>query len=233
LGELVIESSAETRSPDGKIKVALSSTRYPDGQAMTQAMASYGMGGAGLVALPERRVPMAFEWQGSETLIIRIPDHLRPQNLHNTQIGGAKVLVKAVPASQIPPLEWRLVSRMQVANKAEKLRRGSIIEIRSQGKTRYDYDDLDEKDPHADRLRSRGYQGGGESWAGIATGLIKLRAPKLGSKLEMDPEAEGLSVWSEDRAALLSLAKLIAEAKENATLLDAAIEAAANDGEME
>jgi hypothetical protein len=101
------------------------------------------------------------------------------------------------------------------------------------GRYAYDYYDVSEPDSHMAFLQKKGLQGGGPTWAGIVYGLLKLRRPELISEVDLDDEAEGLRVWSKSRAALESIASLVAEAKANEKLLLQAIDVASKDGRIE
>lgn len=63
--------------------------------------------------------------------------------------------------------------------------------------------------------------------------MLKLRAPEIFAQVKMAPEADGLAVWSNNKAALEKLAKLIATAKNDDALMDAAIQQASRDGVIE
>jgi len=110
-----------------------------------------------------------------------------------------------------------------------------LIEVRTERcrEYLYRYFDTSAPDSSLQMLQELGFHGGGPSWAGIVHGLVSLRAPKTASKIELDPEGEGLVVRSTNRAALLTVARLVAECKQNKTLLVQAIERATSDGEME
>ena len=101
------------------------------------------------------------------------------------------------------------------------------------GRYAYDYYDVSEPDSHAAFLRKRGLQGGGPTWAGIAYGLLKLRRPELISEIDLDDEAEGLRIWSRNRAALETIASLVAEAKASEDLLLQAIDVARREKRIE
>lgn len=81
--------------------------------------------------------------------------------------------------------------------------------------------------------RREAIRAGGETWAGITYGLLKLRAPELLGQVELDPEGDGLAVWSDSKLALEKVASLIAMAKTDDALLDAAIKRASHDGQIE
>ena len=110
--------------------------------------------------------------------------------------------------------------------------RGTIVRV-SENELRYDYYDVDEPDSISAALQAKGFQGGGESWAGIVHGLVMLEQPSLMSRLRFDPEAEGLAVWSADRQSLEAVALLVTRARAEPKLLEAAIARAKADGEME
>ncbi len=109
--------------------------------------------------------------------------------------------------------------------------RGALVKV--DGRFRYDYYDVDEPDSSVAALSARGFQGGGPTWAGITYGLIKLRQPALLRDVEFDDEADGLAIWSRSRATLLAVAGLITDAKQDPSLLAAAIAEATKAGRME
>lgn len=234
-GTMRIESGGVVRSPNGQVEVELLSTTYPNGQAVTQVMASYKATGSGLIAVHARCVNMRIEWLDDRNLVISYPAGSSPTSLHNKQVAGARVEYRPVPAHDIPAIEWLVVSQQVVTTSSEPQARGSIITRTTDEHTTYGYFyyDSSEADSHAPQLRAKGYQGGGDTWAGIVYGLLQLHAPGLYSKVELDPEGGGLVVWSEDREALLRLAELVAAAKDNDVLLEAAIQRALQDNRME
>ncbi len=94
---------------------------------------------------------------------------------------------------------------------------------------RYDYAGME----RAAFLQERGYQGGGESWAGITRGLLELQAPELVAEVRFDPEGDCLAVWASEAAPLKKIASLIARAIKNGPLLAKAIQRAEALSEME
>src|SRR3954471_18663928 len=111
-------------------------------------------------------------------------------------------------------------------------RRGRITEV-APDRFRYEYYDVSEPDSHAAFLQSRGFQGGGETWGSIVYGLLKLRSTLVLRKVELDPEGDGLAVWSASRFALEAVADLVDDAKQDSTLILQALEAAAEDQVVE
>lgn len=234
VADIVIESAGGLRSPDGRVEIGATSTTYSDGRAVTQVIASYDRGGSGLIAFHEPRVSVAVEWVGNTRVVVSYPARLTPSNTHNTVVEGARVEYKPVPESKLPALKWVVESRIR-GGQRRRQRRGSIVEITTDGRTRYRYDfyDTEGKGSHTKRLLARGYQAGGETWAGIIHGLLKLRAPELLVGIEMDPEADGLAIWSDSKATLTKVAKLVAAAKAHDGLLEAALQQATRDGQIE
>lgn len=234
-----LEGSEPVVSPSGEYNVVVSSQTFASGEAQSQAIVSGPRGGSGLVAFPAARVSMHFEWRGDEELVVSHPDDLPPPRIDATNTsfgfgGRGRVTYRAVPRSQVPELRWVREAGGQVSE-PESLERGSLVAIQDEGETlySYSYDDVHEPDSSASALDGRGYQGGGPSWAGIIHGLVALRAPTLAREIHLNPEGDGLSVESRDRAALLRVAELVAAAKRDPSLLDAAIQRAEADGEME
>lgn len=113
----------------------------------------------------------------------------------------------------------------------EKLR-GGLVAV-DDGQFVYDYYDAHKKDAIAPALLKRDYQAGGESWAGIVYGLLKLKAPHVLAQVRMDPEGDGLRVWSSNKAALEKIAELVTAAHGDSMLLNEAIKRAEADRQME
>lgn len=235
----VIESSEEVRSPNGLYGASVTSRMTGPKTGLSQAGVSWGMGGTGLVALHAPRVAMGFTWRGDDELVVCYPKELPAPRLEATNrtfgLGGkGRVIYKAVPRPEIPPAIWtRAGSLTLLAEK--KLERGvlSSFDVDGQKEHAFSFYDVKEPDSSVEVLRARELQGGGASWAGIVYGLVALREPGLAEKLDLDPEGDGVVVRSANRAALLKVAKLVALAKRDDTLLLAAVDRAKADGEME
>lgn len=82
-------------------------------------------------------------------------------------------------------------------------------------------------------LQKKGYQGGGDSWAGIASGLLRSLQPDVLPRVRMDPEAGCLSIWASEPEPLQIVAALIARAVRERPLLMRAIKEAEARAEME
>jgi len=182
---------------------------------------------------------MRFEWRGDDELVVSYPDDLPPPRIDATNTsygfgGRGRVTYQGVPRSEIPELRWVREGGGQVSA-PESLERGTLVAIEENGETVYSYSyyDVHEPDSSASALRARGFQGGGPSWAGIIHGLVALRAPTIATEIHLNDESDGLSVESDNRAALIRVAELVATAKRDPSLLDAAIQRAQADGEME
>jgi len=234
-----LESSQPVVSPSSEYNVVVSSQTYASGEAQSQAVVSGSRGGSGLIAFPAARVSMRFEWRGDDELLVSYPDDLPPPRIDATNTrygfgGRGRVTYQAVPRSEIPELRWAHEGGGEVSE-PESLERGSLVAIEQNGETVYSYSyyDVHEPDSSAIALQVRGFQGGGPSWAGIIYGLVTLRAPTIASEIQLNDEANGLSVESDNRAALIRVAELVAAAKRDPSLLDAAIQRAQADGEME
>ncbi|MBN2528418.1 MAG: hypothetical protein JXR76_18665 [Deltaproteobacteria bacterium] len=113
-----------------------------------------------------------------------------------------------------------------------KNRRGKIVKL-SEDSFRFDYYDVNEKDSSYEFLSSRGFHGGGPSWAGIIYGLIKLKDEKIFRQIDFDPESDGLAIWSSKRLPLENISTLIDEVKNDPSLMNKAIEIAMADSQME
>lgn len=110
----------------------------------------------------------------------------------------------------------------------EELAAGRLVRV-SATTHRYDYVGL----ALTPELHKKGYQGGGETWAGLARGLIALEAPALEGALRLDPEADCLAVWADDEAPLRALDALFARAQTDQRLLRRALTRAAAAGALE
>jgi len=117
-------------------------------------------------------------------------------------------------------------------NLLDETLRGRLVAVDG-GQFVYDCYDAPEEDGIGHALLKRGYQGGGESWAGVIYGLLQLKAPSVLSQVRMDPEADGLRVWSSARTPLEEIAELVTAAHADPELLDLAIRRARIDDEME
>lgn len=237
--KLILEESQPFPSPTGAYVARVSSRRSSPSQSLSQAGVSGELGGSGLVCFYAPRVSMSFEWAGDHTLTIRYPNDLPPPRIDATNssfgLGGrGKVIYEAVARSRIAPLSWSRTGEVAVSA-AETLERGTLTTMRvgSRRVYLYSYYDAHETDASVETLRSWGLQGGGETWAGIVHGLVAQHAPELMEGLELDPEADGLSVRSKKRAALIAVAALIATAKRDIAILEAAVERARVDGQIE
>jgi hypothetical protein len=85
----------------------------------------------------------------------------------------------------------------------------------------------------ASMLQSKGYQGGGETWAAITAALVDMLAPDVRSAIRIDPEADCLAVWAADPAPLQTVASLLARSVRDRRLLAKAIKQAVASGQME
>lgn len=110
--------------------------------------------------------------------------------------------------------------------------RGTVIKIPN-SEFRFDYYDSDEKDTDVKTLQSMNYQGGGDSWAGIVYGAIKLSDESLLEKIRFDPEAEGLAIWSNDEESLRKIGRLISVIKADKIVLNQCIKTAEDNWQME
>lgn len=123
-GEVVVETAAVSRSPDGRVEVQPISTSYPDGKALTQVVASHAGGGSGLVAFQAPRVPVAIEWIGNTKIVTSYPSDMEPSNTHNNVVAGANVEYKPVPTSDLPALKWAVENTHHVAAPEKQVRGG-------------------------------------------------------------------------------------------------------------
>ncbi|WP_437806333.1 Imm51 family immunity protein [Sorangium sp. So ce1078] len=236
---IVFESSESLSSPSGTYKVTVSSQTTGANRSLSQAIVEGPAGGSGLVAFYLPRVSMGFAWNGDDELVVRYPDDLPPPRIDaaNSSFGWGgrgRVIYQAVPRNRIRPLRWMRSGEL-LTTAEEPLERGVLLTFEAGGLIEYTYSyyDVNEPDASSETLSARGLQGGGESWAGVVRGLVALRAPEIIDRLELDPESDGLAVRSADRAALIAVAELVAAAKRDPALLEAAIERALLDGQIE
>jgi len=109
--------------------------------------------------------------------------------------------------------------------------RGKVIDFTPE--YRYDYYDFNEKDSDYKYFESKGFQGGGPTWAAIVYGAIQLSDPKILDQIRFDEEADGLAIWSEDKNVLVKIGRLVAAVKKDKKLLEESIAVATKDGRME
>jgi immunity protein 51 of polymorphic toxin system len=235
----VFERSESIASPSGLYTVAVSSKTGLPNQALSQAIVTGPNSGSGLIAFYLPRVSMGFVWKSDNELIVRYPDDLPAPRIDATKTsfgrgGKGRVTYEAVPRAEIKPLRWIRQGWMRTVGQ-ETLERGALVTIDTDKGVEYLYSYYDgrERDSSYKALQAQQLQGGGYSWAGIIHGLVSLRAPEIGDVIELDPEADGLVVRSTHRAALVTVAQLVAAAKRDSALLQAAIERARRDGQME
>jgi len=233
------EVSDEFPSPSGQHFAYATSTTGAAGDLTQACVESVAGIGSGLVAFEVARVPLDFLWTDDDTLTIRYPDDVPAPRIDGTNqsfgLGGrGKVTYEAVPRDTIEPLTWEAEGTAEVVSE-EALERGHLVGLETEAGTTYVYSyyDVDEKDSSYAAFEARGLQGGGYTWSGIVHGLVAIHMPHLASKLEPIPEGDGLNIESKSRDALLKVAGLIAHAKSDPELLDAAIKRATDDGEME
>lgn len=104
------------------------------------------------------------------------------------------------------------------------LQRGRIFEHRgTPHRYSFVYADGQEQDPSVDALLRRGFQAGGATWAAIVGGLVRDRAPEFTGDLHLDPEGDALHVHSDSLDALVMVARLVAEAKEDPAVMELGI----------
>lgn len=235
----VFEYSESIASPSGTYSVAVSSQTSTSHKGLSQAIVSEPNGGSGLIAFYSPRVSMRFTWIRDDELRVRYPNNLPAPRIDATNSsfgpgGRGRVIYEAVPPNTIRPLRWARGGELRTLAE-ESLERGVLLTFKTDGRIEYSYSyyDVAEPDSSLEALQAKGLQGGGCSWAGIVHGLAALRAPDIIEELELDPEGDGLAIRSTNRAALITAARLVAAAKRDRSLLEAAIERAILDGQME
>lgn len=236
-----IEQSESFPSPSGACSVSVSSVTQTSGKGQSQPIVSDSMGGGGLIALEAPRAAFGFVWKGDLELEVQYPRELPAPGIDATntsfRCGSGRfgsVRYEAVPSARLRPLHWTKAGGLRVLEET-RLERGTLVATESGGSVEYSYSyyDVREPDSSAAALQRRGFQGGGESWKGIIYGLVALRAPTIAGALAYDPESDGLAIRSRNRDALRKVAELVAKAKADSKLLDAAIARAVAAGEME
>jgi hypothetical protein len=237
--KIVFERSESIASPSGVYTVSVSSRTGSPNQTVSQAIVSSPNVGSGLIAFYSPRVSMGFVWKSEHELIVRYPEDLPAPRIDamNSSFGpGGKgrVIYEAVPRTDIRPLRWTREGEQRTVTE-ESLKRGVLVTIETGNRLQYSYSYCDAQAPDSSSktLQAQGLQGGGYSWAGIVHGLVALRAPDIRDALDLDPEGVALFVRSTQRAALVTVAELVAAAKRDPALLQAAIERARRDGQME
>jgi hypothetical protein len=233
----LFEASEPVSSPSGIYTVVVSSQTSSANEGLSQAVVSEPNGGSGLIAFYSPRVAMGFVWNSDDELVVRYPIELPPPRIDatNSSFGlGGRVIYEAVPQADIPKARWAREGEHRTVTE-ESLERGVLLtfDIGDRREYSYSYYDVTESDSSSKALQAQGFQGGGYSWAGIAHGLVALQAPEIMGDIELDPEGDGLAIRSTNRAALMTVARLVAAAKSDQALLDAAIRRANLDGQME
>lgn len=244
-----VKPATEAVAPGGK-RSAHAFSIVDELRGNTQVAVDFGRGGGGVFAVDLPYVPLTLRWVDDDHLVIGYPKELTPSK-QETRIQNYQDVVTvsyepyAGAGAQMATLEkvWGESTvearRKQLPPKPSNAivvdgatLRGTIVRV-SENEFRYDYYDVDEPDSISAALQAKGYQGGGETWAGIVHGLVMIQRPALMSQLRLDPEAEGLAVWSNDRQVLEAVAALVTRARAEPKLLDAAIAKAKADGELE
>jgi hypothetical protein len=181
---------------------------------------------------------MRVEWNGDDELVVSYPDDVPPPDLRTANRtfgrgGRGRVTYRAVPRREIPEVIWTRDGEGAVDERTT-LERGVVVALSRDGETSYSfsYADSFEPDPSVEWLQERGFQGSGDTWAGIVYGLVARHELALWPRLELDPESGSLSVTSRDREAVLTVARLVARAKREPAELEAAIRRAVQDGRM-
>ena len=110
--------------------------------------------------------------------------------------------------------------------------RGNLIDM-NERVYRLDYYDIYEPDSHYELIVAKGYHGGGPTWLGIIYGAITLSNLELLDQIRFDDEAEGLTIWSQNKSALEQIGRLISVVKSNEKLMDDCINVAKAKWKME
>jgi hypothetical protein len=113
---------------------------------------------------------------------------------------------------------------------ADSLEASRITEI-SKGKFSFNY--YNHRPEVIEFFESKGYQGGGYTWEGLARAGSQLSGSKLLSHVEFDPEGDALYAYSSSRPALEELAAVVTHIAADAGFRDKCIALAASGGNLE
>jgi hypothetical protein len=113
---------------------------------------------------------------------------------------------------------------------ADSLEGSGVSEI-SKGQFSYNY--YNHRPEVIEYFESKGYQGGGYTWEGLARAGSKLSGSKLLSLVEFDPEGDALYAYSSSKPALDELEAMVKRIAANAGFRDKCIELAIREGILE
>jgi hypothetical protein len=113
---------------------------------------------------------------------------------------------------------------------ADSLEASSIAEI-AKGKFSYNY--YNHRPDVIKFFESKGYQGGGYTWEGLARAGLELSGSKLLSLIEFDPEGDALYAYSSSKAALEELESVVKRIAADLSFRDRCIALAAGGGNLE
>ena len=113
---------------------------------------------------------------------------------------------------------------------ADSLEASHIAEI-AKGKFSYNY--FNHRPEIIEFFESKGYQGGGYTWEGLARAGSELSGSKLLSLIEFDPEGDALYAYSSSRPALEELEAVVKRIAAEPDFLDKCIALAIRDEILE
>jgi hypothetical protein len=113
---------------------------------------------------------------------------------------------------------------------ADSLEASSIMEI-SKGKFSFNY--YNNRPEVIEFFESKGYQGGGYTWEGLARAGSKLSGSKLLSLVEFDPEGDALYAYSSSKPALEELEAVVKRIATDPGFRDKCIALAVSGGNLE
>ena len=107
------------------------------------------------------------------------------------------------------------------------------VHVTENGQAIFSYYDSSESDSHVHQFLDRGLQGGGYTWEALILAAVQIFHPSIEYRLEFDPEADGIAIWSEDQQALNQVAKLVGRIKSDPHFLEACLKHAEEEGYLE
>jgi len=110
--------------------------------------------------------------------------------------------------------------------------RGSV-HVAESGRAMYSYSDVGEPDTHMHQFLDRGLQAGGPTWEALILAAVQIYHPSIEDALDMDPNSDGLTIWSDNKKALDQVAKLVGKIKSDPHFLEACLKHAEEQGYLE
>jgi hypothetical protein len=123
-----------------------------------------------------------------------------------------------------------LFSSLGGAVMADSLEASSIAEI---AKGNFSYNYYNHRPEVIEFFESKGYQGGGYTWEGLARAGSELSGSKLLSLVEFDPEGDALYAYSASKPALEELEAVVKRIASDPSFRDKCIGLAVRGGSLE